>query len=101
MNTNHLDEFSVTLLSNASIDIYSRNNVYEFSNVLENELHLPANENWKFCVQSISLSNYMNSTHKDRQNLMRRETVLINTWRKIKLEIKNGNITEGEQDALL
>ena len=29
MNTNHLDEFSVTLLSNASIDIYSRNNVYD------------------------------------------------------------------------
>ena len=27
MNTNHLDEFSVTLLSNASIDIYSQNNV--------------------------------------------------------------------------
>ena len=48
MNTNHLDEFSVTLLSNASTDIYSRNNVYEFSNVLENELHLPASENWKF-----------------------------------------------------
>ena len=69
--------------------------------MLENELHLLANENWKFCVQSISLSNYMNSTHKDRRSLLSRETVLINTWRKIKTEIKNGNITEGQQDALL
>ena len=101
MNTNHLDEFSVTLLSNASVDIYSRNNVYEFSNVLENELHLPAAENWKFCVQSISLSNYMNSTHKDRRSLISKENVLINSWRKIKSEIKDGKITKGQQDVLL
>ena len=53
----HENEFTVTLVSNASTDIYPNNHVFNFTNVLAKTLVFPRNENWRVCLQSISLTN--------------------------------------------
>ena len=51
------NEFCVTLVSNASTDIYPNNHVFKFTNVLAKQLALPRHEKWRVCLQSISLTN--------------------------------------------
>ena len=49
------NEFSVTLVSNASTDKYPNNHVFNFTNVLAKPLVLPRYEKWRVCLQSVSL----------------------------------------------
>ncbi len=51
------DEFTVTLISNASYDIYPDNNVFSFNTILAKPLHFDLNEDWRVCLQSISITN--------------------------------------------
>ena len=50
------NEFTVTLLSNTSYNIYPKNNVYKFTNILAKPLSFPPEENWRVFLQSITLS---------------------------------------------
>ena len=51
------NEFTVTLISNASHDIYPNNHVFNFTNILAETLVLAKHEEWRVCLQSISLTN--------------------------------------------
>ena len=51
------NEFTVTLISNASFDIYPNNHVFNFTNILAETLVLAKHEEWRVCLQSISLTN--------------------------------------------
>jgi len=51
------DEFYVTLVSNASLDVYTSNNGFKFTNILAKELTFPVQENWRVCLSSITLAN--------------------------------------------
>lgn len=50
------NEFTITLLSNASFDLHPKNNVYSFTNVLAQKLIFPEEENWRVCLHSISMA---------------------------------------------
>ena len=50
-------EFTVTLISNASHDIYPNNHVFNFTNILAETLVSAKHEEWRVCLQSISLTN--------------------------------------------
>lgn len=59
-----LDEFTVTLVSNANGDIFN-NTSSSFVNVLSKELHFPRSENWRVCLSSILFSNSIENYEKE------------------------------------
>lgn len=62
MNRN---EFSVTLVSNSSLWEYPDNTFMRFTNILNKELVLPVNEQWKVCLQSITMTCDIKSTYDE------------------------------------
>ena len=61
------DEFTVTLISNASYDIYPNNNVFNFSTILAKPLHFDLTEDWRVCLQSISITNISDDPLYDKE----------------------------------
>ena len=56
------DAFTVTLLSNASLAEYPENTFLKFTNILNKNLLLPLNDEWKVCLHSITLTCDITST---------------------------------------
>ena len=52
-------EFTGTLVSNASYDAFPDNNVFQFTNVLSQNLCFSQNEKWMVCLNLISVSNFI------------------------------------------
>jgi len=48
-------EFTLTLLSNSSLNSHPENTVYNFTNDLGSEIDFPAEERWKVCLHSITI----------------------------------------------
>ena len=66
------DSFFVTVLSNASQEIYSNNTTTQFSNILAEPINLPPNQNWKVCLHSITITN---ASNMNPENLTRMREV--------------------------
>jgi len=74
------DSFFVTVLSNASPEIYSNNTTTKFTNILAKPIILSPDENWKVCLHSITVTNTSNMSVERVQDMrtLRREIDMIN-----------------------
>lgn len=75
------EEFTITLLSNASQDVCPNNTVYKFTNILAKELYFPKHEKWRVCLTSISMSNasnHVNEETRTRKKQYLKELKLLN-----------------------
>ena len=74
------DSFFVTVLSNASPEIYSNNTTTKFTNILAKPIILSPDENWKVCLHSITVTNASNMNVKGVQDMriLRKEIDMIN-----------------------
>ena len=76
----HTDEFTVTLLSNSSYDIYPKNTVFDFTNILARTLHFPPCEKWRVCLQSISVTTASDDPEvRSQRNLLHRQAEIFKT----------------------
>lgn len=72
------NEFTATLVSNASLDIYPNNHVFNFTNILAETLTLSRHEQWRVCLQSISLTNINDEPElQNSQNLVEKQEKLF------------------------
>jgi len=53
------DEFYVTLLSNANLNVCPNNTVFNFTNILAKPIQLPRTEKWRVSLHSMSMTNVM------------------------------------------
>ncbi len=90
------DEFTITLLSNASYDIYPDNNVFNFSTVLAKPLRFESNDDWRVCLQSISLTNISDDPEfdKERISIVKKTRAFKAALKKAKKAAKTGNISQ-------
>ncbi len=85
------DEFTVTLLSNASTDIFPNNTVFDFTNVLARTLRFPPDENWRVCLQSISLTTASDDPRlmEERESIKRRAEVFTATFMRARQKLND------------
>jgi hypothetical protein len=79
------DEFYVTLVSNASLDVYTSNNGFKFTNILAKELAFPVQENWRVCLSSITLANAQTFIDEQEKEYLALQSQYLKT------ELKNIN----------
>ena len=86
------NEFTVTLLSNASYDIYPQNNVFNFSTVLAKPLNFNLEEDWRVCLQSISLTNISDDPQfdKERTFIVKKTKEFRTILKKAKKAVRDG-----------
>ena len=68
-------EFTVTLVSNASYDIFPNNSVFQFTNVLSQNLRFSQNEKWMVCLNSISVSNIIEGYAEAYSQIQKQEDI--------------------------
>ena len=68
-------EFTVTLVSNASYDIFPNNTVFQFTNVLSQNLRFSQNEKWMVCLNSISVSNIIEGHAEAHSQIQKEEYI--------------------------
>jgi len=93
-------EFYITLLSNASYDIFPDNSIYHFTNVLKNELYLPPSEKWQVCLRSISVASVLDSEVQIRMHkgVKEAEQMFHNTTLKAKTFMSKNNANQTSAD---
>ena len=65
----------MTLVSNASYDIFPNNSVFQFTNVLSQNLHFSQNEKWMVCLNSISVSNIIEGYTEAQRQIQKDEEI--------------------------
>jgi hypothetical protein len=93
-----MDQFTVTLLSNASTGEYPENNFFKFKNILNKELLLSPEEKWKVCLHSISCSSNIQSTVTDDLTYLKKRRKLYGT---ILARVVNKNSKDQKYISLL
>ena len=65
----------MTLVSNASYDIFPNNTVFQFTNVLSQNLRFSQNEKWMVCLNSISVSNIIEGYTEAQRQIQKDEEI--------------------------
>ena len=86
------EEFTVTVLSNASTDIYHDNTVFSFTNILNKELDLPIKENWQVCLTSISMTNIVDQSEQTLNEYYNRKAIFQTTATRFKAYLAQNEI---------